>query len=263
MTRRVFLAWLAELLRAMRLWQTWAGPLMAGAAVGLTLPLRPVVRDGRSDYDFIAQASPMALGLVGFVMLLVWCAGLLAPETGSGAVRFYLVRPILRREYVLAKFLAGAAYAVLLLAVVGGASWGVAFALGDLQGVAYGGELVHTREAMFGAWLLGGLLSLLPLWAGASLALLASACTRSTATAAMVTLGVWLLLDLVKHPLGVDAWVFTTYLEAPWQVFVNRCDGLDASWSPMAWRCAAASLGVTLPSVGGAMLVLGRRDLTA
>lgn len=263
MTRRVFRAWLGELLRAMRLWQTWAGPLTAGAAVGFTLLLRPVLRDARSDYGFIAQASPMALGLVGFVMLLVWCSGLLAPETGSGAIRLYLVRPIHRREYVLAKFLAGAAYAVLLLAVVGVTAWTVAFALGDMHGVDYGGELVHTREAMFTAWLAGGLLSLLPLWAGAALALLASACTRSTGTAVTVTLGAWLLLDLVKHPLGVDAWVFTTYLEAPWQVFINRCDGLDAPWTPMAWQCAAASLGVMLPALGCAMLALGRRDISA
>jgi hypothetical protein len=69
-------------------------------------------------------------------------------------------------------------------------------------------------------------------------------------------------MDMVKHPLGIDAYVFTTYLETPWQIFVNRCDGLDAAWWPMAGWCAAVSVGTAVPALVLAALVLHRRDFS-
>ncbi len=263
MMRRIWTAFIVEVLKALRQRHTLLGPLLVMAAVTAAALAHPMARDGRSDYDFVALATPATLNLLGFLLLLVWSACLISPELGSGAVRLFLVRPVGRGEYVAAKFMAAAGYAALLTAVTGLCAWTLAAALGELHGVDFGGELLHTREAMLSAYALGALLSLLPMWAGASCALFFSACTRNTGAAVTLSIGSWLALDLAKHPLGVEAWVFTTYLEAPWQVFVNRCDGLPASWTPMAWQCAAASLPVMAAALAGAVLVTSRRNLAA
>ena len=263
MIARILRAYRAEVLKGVRLRQAWAGPVVLLAALGMAPLMHPVVRDGRSDYDFIALVTPATLNLLGFLLLLAGCASLIAQEIGSGSIRLFLVRPIRRSEYLLAKFLAGATYAVMLTAITAAGTWGIAWALGELHGVAFGGELVHTSEAMAQAYVIGAALSLLPMLAGVACALLASVCTRSSGTAVTVTVGFWLVMDMIKHPLGIDAYVFTTYLEAPWQIFINRCDGLDAAWMPMAGWCAGVSLCTAIPALALAVLVLHRRNFSA
>ncbi len=263
MIARLLRAYRAEVHKGLRLRQVWAGPVVLLITLGLAPLLHPVARDGRSDYDFIAVVTPATLNLLGFLILLAGSASLVAQEIGGGSIRLFLVRPVRRREYLLAKFLAGATYAVLLTAMVAAGTWGIARALGELHGVAFGGELVHTGEDMARAYAIGAALSLLPMLAGVACALLASVCARSSGTAVTASVGLWLVMDTVKHPLGIDAYVFTTYLEAPWQIFVNRCDGLDAAWWPMAGWCAGVSLCTAIPALALAVLVLHRRNFSA
>ena len=262
MTRRVLNMFLAELTRCLRLRQTWAGVAAVAVAVAVMLARGGVARDGRADYDFIARAMPAGIGLAAFIMLLAWSACLVAPELGSGSIRLVLTRPVRRGEYVLGKFLAAAAYAALLALEASALAWAAAAVLGEITGVEFGGELLFTKEEMAFAWLGGTALAMLPLLAGAALGLFISCCTRSTGLAVSSVFGVWILLDLVKHFLGVDRLVFTTYLESCWQVLANRADGLDAEWMPMAWQCAGASLGATALLLAGAVLVMRRRDIS-
>ncbi len=263
MIARILRAYAAELIKGVRLRQAWAGPVVLLIVLGMAPLAHPISRDGRSDYDFIALMTPSMLNLLGFLLLLAGCASLVAPEVGGGSIRLFLVRPIRRSEYLMAKFLAGSTYAVLLTAITAAGVWGIAWTLGELHGVAFGGELVHTSEAMAQAYMIGAALSLLPMLAGVACALLASVCARSSGTAVTVTVGLWLFMDMIKHPLGIDAYVFTTYLEAPWQVFVNRCDGLDAAWWPMAGWCAGVSAATAIPALALAVLVLHRRNFSA
>lgn len=263
MIGRILRAYMAELIKGFRLRQAWAGPLVLMVVLATAPLLRPISRDGRSDYDFIALVTPATLNLLGFLLLLAGCASLVAPEIGGGSIRLFLVRPIRRSEYLLAKFMAGASYAVLLTGITASGAWGMAWAMGELHGVAFGGELVYTNESMAQAYLIGAALSLLPMLAGVACALLASVCARSSGTAVTVSVGLWLCIDMIKHPLGIDAYVFTTYLEAPWQIFVNRCDGLDAAWWPMAGWCAAVSVCTAIPAFALAVLVLHRRNFSA
>lgn len=262
MTRRVLNMFLAEVTRCLRLRQTWAGVAAVAVAVGLMLARGGVARDGRADYDFIARAMSAGIGLAAFIMLLAWSACLVAPELGSGSIRLSLTRPVRRGEYVLGKFLAAAAYTALLALETSVLAWTAAAALGEITGVEFGGELLFTKEDMALAWLGGAALALLPLTAGAALGLFVSCCTRSTGLAVSATFGIWILLDLVKHFLGVDRLIFTTYLESCWQVFANRADGLDAEWLPMVGQCAAASLGATALLLAGAVVVMRRRDIS-
>jgi len=77
------------------------------------------------------------------------------------------------------------------------------------------------------------------------------------------TVGLWVLIDLVKYPLGIAPFVFTSYLERPWQVFSDRCEAVDAWWFPMLYQCLACS-GVTFFACTAlAILVIRRRNFSA
>jgi len=128
--------------------------------------------------------------------------------------------------------------------------------------VSYGGELIYTRESMVTAYALGIVLALVPQLAGAAFAVMVSTLTKSTVTALTLILGGWVLMDMVKYPLGIDRFVFTTYLEAPLQVFADRCDAIEMPWFPMTWYCLGASVPVILICSAVAMFALHRRNLS-
>jgi ABC-2 type transport system permease protein len=196
-------------------------------------------------------------------MLLTFASTLVASETARGNVRAILLRPVRREEFILAKLLLGYSYAALLTGVVAVCAWGVAWFRGDLMGIHMGGELVITADQMLWSYALGALLSLLPQWAGVSMALFFSTLARSSSMAISLSLGTWILSDLAKYPLGIAPFLFTTYLEAPWRTFAGHCDALEQAWMPMALQCAVASGAVMITFVIITLIVFKRRNLGA
>lgn len=76
-----------------------------------------------------------------------------------------------------------------------------------------------------------------------------------------MSLATWIVLDLVKYPLGIDAFVFTSYLETPWDVFSSRCDGLDATWFPSTLYCLLSSFFVIITTTALGIALFCRRNL--
>lgn len=263
MLSRIWILYRIELFKASRRRQAYVGPVLLAILVLLAPLLHPMAQDGVQDYGFIAYVTPVALNFLGFIMLLTFCATLVSSETARGTVRGILLRPIRRHEYLLAKILTGYSYAVLLTLVVAGSAWGAAWFRGDLLGVHVGGELIYTSDAMLKSYVAGAALALLPQFAGASVAILFSTLSRGSTMAISLSLGLWILTDLTKYPLGLAPYLFTTYLEAPWQVFAGRCDALDPAWMPMAPWCVATSLVAMITTSALAIAVLTRRNLGA
>lgn len=263
MIGRIWTAYRVEIEKAVRQKSTYAGPALVLCAVGATLLMRPIAAEGPSSYAFVGCATRLALDLLGLLLVLTYCAGLLSSELASGTIRVVLVRPLRRWEFVAAKLLLGLSYAVLLLLVTAGASWGAAFALGELAGVSYGGELQFTAQQMHRAYLLGMALALAPTFAAVAYALFFSALTRNTAAAVSLSVGLWLAVDIVKHPLGLAPYLFTSYFETPWRVFSDRCDALNPAWAPAAQQCLLASVPAGVLFAAAACLILSRRNLSA
>ncbi len=261
MIMRVWIAYRVELIKALRTKRTYAGPLLVLLVVAGAVLRQPVLHDGISDYSYIVYATRLALHLLGFAVLLIYCAGLIAIERESGSLRQVLTRPLLRHEYLLAKLLHAMTYVLLLTAVTGFASWGIALGLGDVNGVIYGGDLIHTNEEMLRAYILGAALSLAPLWAAAAYALLISTIVRPPIAAALIALPGVVLIDMIKYRAGIAPLVFTTYLEAPLQVFADYADGLSGRWWPMARDCLVYSAVAFGGFTAAAAAVLHRRDL--
>ncbi len=263
MLGRIWTAYTVEIWKAIRRRQTYTGPALLLALLVVAPFVQGVTHDGRGDYGYIAYVTSLALGLLGVVLLLIYCAGLVSQEMGGGSIRAVLVRPLRRHEYLAAKLMAGCTYALLLAAIVVFGSWGMAYALGDLIGVNFGGELLFSSDQMLIAYLLGSVLAPAPLFAAAAYGVMVSTFTRKPVFAIVIAVGAWVTADIVKHPLGIDRFVFSSYLESPWQVFINRCDGMDVGWFPMAWQCLGISAiyGVAFTAV--AILVLHLRNFSA
>lgn len=261
MIERLWTVYLFELLKAFRLKSTYAGPLLVLATVLLTPLHHAIGRDGTSDYDFIATATQTAVNLVGVYLVLIYSSTLVATEISRGTARMILVRPVFRRDFYLAKLFLGMTYAMLLSAVAAGASWAMAGLLGDLSGVRYGGEIIYTSTTLTGTYLgvLG--LGLLAQFGAVAFGVMISAVARSAAAAVGATIGLWLVINLVKHPLGIAPLLFSTYVEEPWTVFSHRALALDAAWTPMVFYAVGSCLVAIVAFSAVGMALLSRRNL--
>jgi ABC-type transport system involved in multi-copper enzyme maturation permease subunit len=263
MMRRIWNAYMVELIKASRLRVTLAGPVLVVASVCATALRIPIARDGLSDYRFVFEATTLSLDLLGLLLIVIFCTGLISSEMSRGTIRLVLVRPLRRFEFLCAKFLLGTTFALLLLVLAGATSWGLVLAFGEAHGVEYGGETIYTGAGMAGAYAAAAAFNALPLLAVVAYALLISTLNRSSVAAIGWSVGIWLLVDMIKYPLNIAPFIFSTYLEGPWQTFARRCDGFkevgllpDASY----W-ILAVSLLWTIALVAAAAGILQRRSL--
>ncbi|MBI4558503.1 MAG: ABC transporter permease [Candidatus Hydrogenedentes bacterium] len=263
MIGRIFTALQVEIAKAARLKFAYVGLGLVLAAMLSVLWIRPIARDGVSDYGFISYATPMALNLLGLLLIQIYCANLIASETTAGTIRTILVRPIRRWEWLIAKLLAGMVYAVALSGMVSIVCWGLVLLRGDAMGVNLGGEVIYSAREMALTYALAWGLDLLPQFAAVAFAVMIASLTRSTVSAIGGAIGLSVVMDIVKHPLGIDDYWFSTYLESPWRAFQDSCDGLPATWFPMTAYCITTSLVALVVFASIATYALSRRDLTA
>jgi ABC-type transport system involved in multi-copper enzyme maturation permease subunit len=263
MIERIWTTYCFEIKKSLHRKFTFLGPILIIIAVSSALFARQVFLTGESAYSFIAYATPIALNLLGLLLLLVYCASLVSSELGSGSVCMVLVRPILRHEYILAKLLLGMTYALILTLTTAAMTWGIAMYIGGVHGVSYGGEVIFTDTDMLKSYLYGALLVMAPQTAVAAYAIMISSLVRSTGAAVGGAVGIMFAIDIVKYPLQLTPYVFTTYIEAPWRVFLANCEGLDAAWFPETGWILAISAISTIVFMSIAIYALSRRDLRA
>lgn len=257
---RIGSAYAVEVAKAVRQRFTFVGPALA-LLLALSVPLQyPPGAAHANGFVFVAKATSM-VNVLSVILILSYAAGLVSSEVGSGVLRHVLVRPLYRWEFLAAKLLLGMTYALAITVTAGVASWAIAIAFGNVTGVSYGGEVVYTATTMFYTYCFSLLLSLAPQFATVTYAVMISCLTRSTAAAITTAIGIWFAGDLLKYHLHVAGWLFSSYLDKPWQVFADRCDGLPTSWFPMATHTLAASGGAIFVFGAVAVYVFRRRDL--
>lgn len=262
MIRRTLAGYSVEFANAIRLRATYIGPALVILTVLLLTFQYPIVRDSTSDFGFVAVAIPTAVDLVGVFVLLVYCSTLITVDIGSGLIRLVLVRPMRRREYFAAKLLMGWTYALVLMLLALVLSVSIALVSGELAGIYYGDTVIYTSAEMRNGLFVALGLNILPLFATVNFALFISAMNRSRTIALALALVVWIALDLLKQPLGIEAYFFSTYLEHSWDVFLDRCNALPTDWSATAPWAAAVSAAWIAGLSGASLLVLSNRDLT-
>ncbi|HPC16596.1 MAG TPA: hypothetical protein P5318_12430 [Candidatus Hydrogenedentes bacterium] len=259
MGRRLARAYAVEWAKAIRRRFTPAGLIIVMAIVACMPFARPIAPGNASAYAFVAYATPIALNLAGLLLLVVFASNLMAAEIG-GSIWLTLVRPIRRTEALAAKIALGMTYAIIMTGCVAVAAWALAYALGDLKGITYGGELIYTHTDMVLCYTFGILLSLFPQFCAVSYAIFISMCVRSSVSALAASVGIWLLVDVVKHPLHLAPGLFTSYVETPWEVFLRRCDGIEAGFWPTSAYAIGVSLAWFVVFTGLSAFLMARRD---
>jgi len=263
MIKRVLIAYGVELVKASRQRFPLLGILAVIAVAAASSLAHPISVDDNGDYAFIAYAAPLAINLLGLIVLLCFSANLISSEFDRGLIRTALVRPLHRREFLVAKLLTGMTYALILALLGAITAWTLVFLFGDMGGVHYGAEVVYSDSAMRTAFLIALGLNVLTLFAAVAYAVFVSVCTRSPATAIGVTISLWLLVDIVKYPLHIAPYVFSTYLDTPWRIFADRCDALDAPWLPSLNHILLASAAWFLLFFSSAIFVMARRNFSS
>ncbi|MBI5094065.1 MAG: ABC transporter permease subunit [Candidatus Hydrogenedentes bacterium] len=260
MISRIWSAYAVEIAKAIRQRHVYLGPALVLFVV-VCAPLQYSLGGEHSNgFGFVAYATSI-VNVLGLILILSYSASLVSSELSSGAIRNVMVRPLYRHEFLAAKLLLGMSYALLITLTTGAASWAIAKGFGDVTAVSYGGEVIYTAYDMVRSYCLAVALALVPLSAGVAYAITVSCLTRSTAAAVTGSIGIWLVVDIVKHRLHISAFLFSSYLESPWQVFKDRCDGLDSAWFPMATHAMLASVGALLVFCAAAVAIFRRKDL--
>lgn len=263
MIARILNAFRIELSKAIRLRTTLLGPIMIVIIILLTPFAYPLQKDSDSDYDFLAYVLPLAINVFGHFMVLIYSATLISTELSNGSIRMILTRPLRRREYLIAKLLHGLAYALLLNVIAIGTGFGLVQLLGNLSGIYFGDELIYSNGEMLTTLAITVLLTLLPQCASVSFALFMSTATQNPAAAVGGSVGIWIALETLKHPLNAQRYLFSTYAESPWTVFNDHCHGFEAAFTPGAyWGIGVPLLYITLFSAL-TLFIMGRRNLVA
>ena len=193
---------------------------------------------------FIFEGNIINLYLVSYLILnTLWIhvpilvalvtGDLLAGEANSGTFRLILTRPISRVKLVMAKFIAGWLYAVLLVAVMAILSIGIGLILfgpGDLMVVTNKVNVFSANDLLwrFGCAYAYGILSMTTV---AALSFLLSSMADNSigpiiGTVAMIT-GITIISTVGASLLGpVNRYLFTSYLPS-WQLFFQSGNGLS------------------------------------
>jgi len=257
---RILSAYVAEIIKYARLFFPYFGPALVIISVVATLLVHPIAVDGVSDLAFVGAAVPPALNIVGFLMLIIYAAGLVAGETESGTIRTVLVRPLRRWELLTAKLLNAMTYALLLNITGVATAWAVATFFGETSGIDFGGELMYTSQEMNLALALAALLNLVPHLTAAAYAIMISTLARRTATAIGAAVGGWLIVDYTKHMFRFDEFIFSSYLDQSWMVYSDRCKGLATPFMPEALYGLVVCAGWFVLFTGIAFAVIRRRN---
>ncbi len=261
MIGRVWAAYQFELGKTAHQRGIYAGPF---AAIILFAGLWFQFSRGQIDVDglrFIAFATPVTLNLFGLLLILAFSSSLVASEVSAGTLRLPLTRPIQRHELLAGKIFLAMTYAVLLTLLVGALSWGVAVGVHGVSAVEYGGEVWYTGTEMFWTYCVCAVLGLAPLFAACAFGVMWSALMPNAGSAIAAAIVSWFLVDILKEPLGIAPFVFTSYIETSWQMFSDRCDLMDPSWTSLAYRSVAASAAAFFVFGGIAHFAFDRRNI--
>ncbi|MCB9833124.1 MAG: ABC transporter permease subunit [Planctomycetes bacterium] len=193
---------------------------LLAAIVGVTLLLGLIRRaedTGGESYELFAHLIARTLPFTAFVAMIL---GSLAVnhEVGAGSMRALLLRPVRRREIVLAKALLLAVFALLSGLTALFAAWAFTATVSDFGAVMITIEGLEPREVIPAAEMAEltrklGLATLLPLLTAACFGLLISVLLESEGSAVATAIVGYLAMQVLGTTLpGAEAWLFPNHL---------------------------------------------------
>ncbi len=214
-----------------------------------------------NGWSFVQYEAIGGLSNVAFMFVAIFSAALVADERGSGTIRVVLSAPLRRWQFFTAKVLTGLAYMTLLVVAVLAISFGLGLAghsfgvVADEAGVIYGrGEVVANLA-------LAVALEWLCLAAVVCYGLFLSVLARNGGQAIAAAIGIGVLIEATKSVIGIQPYVFTTYVGQAWVKFGQVAQGLDYMWKPEVWWIVLVPVAWCVVFLAAGLLILQRRDL--
>lgn len=212
-------------------------------------------------WGYLAFSMQLVFTDIGPIFVIVFSAMSLSEETGNCTIRAALAAPVHRWELYLAKAAIGVLYmlalsiAALVFSIVLAKTHYNFSAVGDSFGVVYG------REQTLREFLFGFALSWIPLATLVLCGLFVSTVIRTPGAAVAVGISSLFLIELTKHLLGLDPYVFTKYIGQPWVVLQQLAQGMDYRWQPELWKMIGLSGGYAIVAFAAGLLIFTREDL--
>ena len=212
-------------------------------------------------WGYLAFSMQLVFTDIGPIFVIVFSAMLLSEETGTGTIRAALAAPVHHWELYLAKTVVGLFYMLILSTAAVLCSMAFAKihydfgAVGDSFGVVYG------RGKTLQEFLLGYALSWIPLSALVMYGLFISTIIRSPGAAVAVGVSSIFLIDLTKHLVGLDPYIFTRYIGYSWINLQQLAQGMDYQWQPEVWRMVMLSGVYGVVAFGAGLTIFVREDL--
>ena len=214
-----------------------------------------------NGWGYVAFSMQVVFTDIGPIFIIVFSGMLLAEETGTGTIRAALASPVHRWELYLAKAAVGLIYMIVLSFAALLFSMALAKihyhfgAVSDSFGVVYG------RGKATWQFVLGFVLSWIPLCALVMYGLFISTIVRTPGAAVAVGISTLFLVDLTKHLIGLDPYIFTRYIGQPWVILQQLAQGMDYQWHPATGRMIALSGVYAVVAFGAGLTVFVREDL--
>jgi ABC-type transport system involved in multi-copper enzyme maturation permease subunit len=212
-------------------------------------------------WGYLAFSMQLVFTDIGPISIVVFSAQLLSEETGTGTIRAALAAPVHRWELYLAKAILGCLYmlaisATSLLLSAAFAKMHFSFgAVGDSFGTVY------SRHQAGQAFLVGYALSWIPLMALVMYGLFISTIIRGPGAAVAVGISTLVIIDLTKHLVGLDPYIFTRYIEYSWVTLRQLAEGMDYQWQPEVWKMALLCGVSAVLTFAAGLVIFIREDL--
>jgi ABC-2 type transport system permease protein len=212
-------------------------------------------------WGYAGFSMQLAFTDMGPICIVAFAAMLVAEETGSGTIRAALAAPVHRWELYVAKTAAGLGYMLILSAATLLFSAALALIHYHFGDVADSGGVVYSRNQVLQEFLAAWALSWIPLSALVMYGLLISTLIRSPGAAVAVGITTLFLIDLTKHLVGLDPYIFTRYIDYSWLNLQLISQGMDCPWRPEVWRMIRLSGVSAAVTFTAGLILFVRRDL--
>jgi ABC-2 type transport system permease protein len=212
-------------------------------------------------WGYLAFSMQLVFTDLGPIFIINFAALLLSQETGAGTLRAALAAPVQRWELYAAKAAVGLLY--LLVVSVAALLFSAALArvhyhfgpVGDYFGVVY------SRGTACEEFLLGFVLSWIPLLPLVAFGLFISTVIRTPGTAVSVATASLFIIDFTKNLVGLGPYIFTRDIGLPWIALGQLAQGMNCEWQPGVWHMMLLSGVFAVVAFAAGLVIFVRRDL--
>jgi ABC-2 type transport system permease protein len=214
-----------------------------------------------NGWGYLAFSMQLVFTDLGPIFIINFAALLLSQETGAGTIRAALAAPVHRWELFAAKAMVGLLYTLAISVTALVFSIALAKANYHFGAATDSFGVVYSQKETLHEFLLGYVMSWIPLAPLVAYGLFLSTIIRTPGTAVSVATATLLIIDFTKNLVGLGPYIFTKDMTFPWVVLLQLAQGTDYEWRPEVWNMMILSGSFAVVAFGTGLTIFVRQDL--